>query len=284
MSASKEFPLVSIITVVKDAVKAERLGMLRQNADSVKMQDYPNIEHIFIDGASTDGTVEFLKSSNLSYFSEKDNGIYDAMNKGILKAKGKYVTFLNSDDFYQIPQAVSLSVSSLETSGKDFSYAPYWKMKNGRLYKKREKFNQISTAMSVCHQTMFFKRSLFEEIGLYDTRYALAADYDFVLKCLINGKKAVNAKKRFVVFRHGGNSADGEALKNEFVQIINKNLLPHKSPAEISRMITRKELNPEALKKLHLTSPIFAFKLLTQQVMARLFKQNDYKNQEKIKL
>ena len=93
-------PLVSIITVTRNLIDAGRKDFFRQCVESVRMQDYPNIEHLIIDGASTDGTVDLLKEMNVNYISEPDAGIYTAINKGISLSEGKYVAFLNSDDFY----------------------------------------------------------------------------------------------------------------------------------------------------------------------------------------
>ena len=93
-------PKISIITVVYNILEHRRKDCFIKMLDSIKSQNYGNIEHIVIDGNSNDGTKEFLKSLGVKFFSKKDNGIYDAMNNGIKKATGKYITFLNSDDYY----------------------------------------------------------------------------------------------------------------------------------------------------------------------------------------
>ena len=97
-------PLVSIITVTLNCLKDDRRDFLLQNFESVHRQTYGAVEHIVVDGASTDGTVEFLEEFRrkgwISYVSHKDHGIYDAMNEGHRLAKGEYVLVLNSDDWY----------------------------------------------------------------------------------------------------------------------------------------------------------------------------------------
>ena len=133
-SGTIEKPLVSIITVCYNLVSGGRVPHFKQCITSVLEQTYTNIEHIVIDGGSQDGTVELLKSiieqtektkpGTLRYISEPDNGIYDAMNKGINVAKGKYIAFLNSDDFWHETNGVELSVAALESSNAAFSYAP----------------------------------------------------------------------------------------------------------------------------------------------------------------
>lgn len=97
-------PLVTVITATYNLIKSKREKFIIQCLESVHNQHYSNIEHIVIDGASDDGTLPLLKKYEslgwIKLFSEPDTGIYDAMNKGILKANGKYVSILNSDDFF----------------------------------------------------------------------------------------------------------------------------------------------------------------------------------------
>ena len=103
-------PLVTVVTVCLNVIQTGRKEMFLQCVESVRRQTYPRIEHLIIDGASTDGTIPLLQSLNLSFFSEKDTGIYDAMNKGIARGKGEYVLFLNTDDFF-IPVQASKKAS-----------------------------------------------------------------------------------------------------------------------------------------------------------------------------
>ena len=107
-------PLVTVITVTYNLIKGKREKFIIQCLESVHNQRYSNIEHIVIDGASDDGTLPLLKKYEslgwIKLFSEPDTGIYDAMNKGILKANGKYVSILNSDDFFHNPEGIAISV------------------------------------------------------------------------------------------------------------------------------------------------------------------------------
>lgn len=108
-------PLVTVITVTYNLIKGKREKFIIQCLESVHNQRYSNIEHIVIDGASDDGTLPLLKKYEslgwIKLFSEPDTGIYDAMNKGILKANGKYVSILNSDDFFTIQKESQLVLS-----------------------------------------------------------------------------------------------------------------------------------------------------------------------------
>ncbi len=117
-------PLVTIVTITRNLIKEGRKDFFRQCVDSVKMQDYSHIEHVIVDGASDDGTLDLFNELGLEYISEPDTGIYNAFNKGVKRANGKYIAFLNSDDYYIIPNAVTLVVDALEKSNADFTYAP----------------------------------------------------------------------------------------------------------------------------------------------------------------
>lgn len=120
-----EKPLVTVVTITYNLINAGREKFIRQCIDCVRVQTYKNVEHIIIDGASTDGTLEIFKDYPwLKVFSEPDKGIYDAMNKGVAKASGKYIVFLNSDDLWHDNRAVEESVKALEENNADFSYAP----------------------------------------------------------------------------------------------------------------------------------------------------------------
>lgn len=157
-------PKVTVITASYNLLKAEREKTFRQCLESVHNQSYQNIEHIIIDGASTDGTLGLIKEYEdkgwVSCYSEPDKGIYDAMNKGIDKASGEYIAFLNSDDFWHDPRGVEESVKALVENNADFSYAPC------NLLNQKEELQAVGSPqigafyfkMPFCHQTMFTKR------------------------------------------------------------------------------------------------------------------------------
>ena len=103
-------PVVTIITITYNLIKDGREAYFRECVESVHNQCYGNFEHIIIDGASDDGTIdllnEYAQKGWIKYYSEPDNGIYNAMNKGIEKANGKYIVFLNSDDYFSSVTAI----------------------------------------------------------------------------------------------------------------------------------------------------------------------------------
>jgi len=180
----------SIITVVYNAKEA-----IKDTVKSVQDQTYKNFEHIIIDGASTDGTVEYIKSldfNNIRYISEKDNGIYDAMNKGIKKANGKYLLFLNAGDKFasnDILDKISKTIEKLEIKPKVIYGGANVFEENGNFVTtlKALKFNKQNlnrfATRTVCHQSIFVHK---DSVVMYSSKYRLKGElnwyYDLVDK------------------------------------------------------------------------------------------------------
>ena len=110
-------PLVTVVTVVKNIVRHNRTDTLKQCIESVRRQSYPNIEHLIIDGASDDETLEFLAqyeaAGALKIHSSPDKGVWDAMDKGAKLASGEFVNFLNSDDYFCDDDAIKIAMETL---------------------------------------------------------------------------------------------------------------------------------------------------------------------------
>jgi glycosyltransferase involved in cell wall biosynthesis len=215
----KSRPLVSIITITFNLIKNNRESLFRNCVESVHGQTYGGIEHIIVDGASNDGTLDLIKEYAdkgwISYVSEPDAGIYDAFNKGVKLAKGKYVAFLNSDDNYHDKEGVERSVEVLEDSGADFSYAPaVIKFEDGTLFSDHPqcnpKISNVFFTMPFCHQTMFTKREVILKEDMFDASYKSAADYDFVVKLCLKGCKSVFLKRAFVTYQFAGVSSTAQ--------------------------------------------------------------------------
>ncbi len=179
----KNKPIISIITVVFNGVKT-----LEQTIMSVLTQSYPNIEYIIIDGGSTDGSLEIIEKyeEKISFWiSEPDNGLYDAMNKGISKATGDLIGMINSDDWYE-PNAIEIIVNTFlqNPSKKIFHGDRFDVLINGE--KKIRKYNPskakfIYYAMTYNHPSMFIHKSVYES-AVYNTKLKALSDYEFVLK------------------------------------------------------------------------------------------------------
>ena len=201
-------PLVSIITICRDSEKT-----ISKTIESVKNQTYENIEYIIIDGKSEDRTIDIIQSykDNISkIISEKDDGIYDAFNKGLNLYKGDLIGFVNSDDVL-LPNAIEILVDYYNRyKDKDFFFGSvkkhwailYW-------YKPWKIFYTWGFYSS--HSTGFYiKREAAKIVGPYNTKYKYSADYDYFYRMIIKHKlKGVGTKKNelFGIFSRGGFSS-----------------------------------------------------------------------------
>ena len=187
MAASKDFPLVSIITVVFNGEET-----IQRTINSVQSQTYKNIEYIVIDGCSTDGTLDIL-NSNIGLIdkivSEKDNGIYDAMNKGIGIANGDYILLLNSDDWYEL-DAVERLVQEKFSSGADIvgGLARYISSNGESKILPSMSFDAATLLrMPLRHQTMLVPKSIYEKVGTYSLDYSIISDFEFTIRLYLEG-------------------------------------------------------------------------------------------------
>ena len=204
-------PLVTVITATYNLIKSKREKFIIQCLESVHNQHYSNIEHIVIDGASDDGTLPLLKKYEslgwIKLFSEPDTGIYDAMNKGILKANGKYVSLLNSDDFFHDPEGIAISVRLLEENDADYSYADARVLKKlGRKFQWKGDLSKLLIGEHYCHQTMLVKTKVLRDMGGFDLSYRVSADSDLMIRLYAQGYKHQYVPHCFVTYRYGGYS------------------------------------------------------------------------------
>lgn len=172
-------PKISIITPVFN--NEMEIGRC---IDSVFGQTYTNIEHIIIDGKSTDNSLSIIKEKaahfDIIYISEKDEGIYDAMNKGIALASGDYLYFLGSDDVFYANNVLQEIVVKFENN--DIIYGNVFFKHAQHIYAGEYNKNRIID-QSICHQAAFFSKRTFKIIGTYDTQLQLAGDWDLFLRC-----------------------------------------------------------------------------------------------------
>lgn len=199
--------LVSIITVCYNSAQT-----VRKTMESVLNQTYPNIEYIIVDGLSTDNTVEIARSYTEAFrqkgysfriISEKDNGIYDAMNKGIRMASGELIGMINSDDWYE-PIAVETAVDAYRENSYDLFYADINLVRSdGSIIVKRSRIDRFPSSRHWNHPTTFITKKAYNEVGLYrcETVYD---DFDLVLRMRRAGKKVSIKNVVLANFRTGG--------------------------------------------------------------------------------
>jgi glycosyltransferase involved in cell wall biosynthesis len=215
-----QFPTISVITPSFNSIRT-----IRETIESVRAQHYPASEHWVIDGGSTDGTLDVLKQyAHLRWVSEKDEGHYHAMNKGLERATGQVVTILNADDCYR--------AGALLAVGQAFADHPDWEGLFGdivyvdrtgnEIYRREEAvFDydvlRFSGVCYVIHQTLFVKKAVHDRLGVYRHKDLLnSCDYDFILrlgraKCKIGHVPALLVNYRY---HEHGQSADLRVTRN----------------------------------------------------------------------
>ena len=184
---------ISIITVVRNNKQT-----IKDAIDSVINQSYKNIEYIIIDGASTDGTIEVIKEYKnkiTKFISEKDDGLYDAMNKGIRLATGDIVGILNSDDFYKdnfvIEKIMNIfKKGSIDSMFADLIYVRAENLDKTIRYFDSSKFkpSRFAYGFMPAHPTFFVKREVYEKYGLFRTDLKISADFDILVRFLYTHK------------------------------------------------------------------------------------------------
>lgn len=198
-------PRFSIITVCFNAEKS-----IGKTVDSLAGQGFLDFEYIVVDGASSDSTLNVVRS-HLTFpatvISEKDQGIYDAMNKGIASARGEILYFLNADDCFENDSVLEKISDAFAAHGEPellwgnviYQYPEGQKHRSFRHITPRN-----LAFLDLNHQATFARRSLFNRLGYFNLRYRLNADYDFLLRCLHSGASYAWANVDIARFNAGG--------------------------------------------------------------------------------
>lgn len=213
--AASNDPIMTVITVVFNGV--ETVG---DTIRSVAKQTYSNVEYIIIDGGSTDGTLDIIRAHEDSidyWLSERDDGIYDAMNKGIELARGDYIGMLNADDFFSSPTVLETIAKRIKQTNVDavFSYLDIVDPSNLDRVQRKYRVSRFSSFMLRIgvmppHPTFYCKRSCYEKAGPYNTSYRIAADFEMLVRMHTKGKITWQVIKEVTVkMRSGGISARG---------------------------------------------------------------------------
>lgn len=209
--------------------------------ESVKAQDFPNIEHIFIDGNSSDKTLEIIEKNaipNSFIISERDKGIYDALNKGLNISSGDIIGFLHSDDMLKPHSLSSVIECFREYSDMDIVYGniDYVSKKNPKKIVRKWRsgnFNltKLRNGWMPPHTATFIKKDIYNKYGLFNTEFSIAADYEILLRFLYEKKvPAKHLNEVLVEMRLGGES--------------NRNLkLIAKKTAEDFKILKKKNIN-----------------------------------------
>lgn len=209
----REAPLVTVITAVLNGA-----GTIGDCIESVLRQDYPLLEHIIIDGGSTDGTIDVLREYEdriALWISEPDRGVYDAWNKGLLLSHGEWVAFLGADDIF-LPGAVRAYMElTLKNPDAEFLSSVVRLEHHGgytRLFGDSWQWPRFLKVMCTAHPGSMHKKSLFKDYGLYDTSYKITADYELLLRAR-TALKAAFMSTTTVAMKAGGVSDSFRALR-----------------------------------------------------------------------
>lgn len=201
---------VSIITTTyNDSANLKRI--IRQ----IEAQDYENIEYIIVDGASTDDTMEVIKETKerfgdrLVWISEKDTGIYDAINKGLKLATGDYIGFCF--DEFAGTDVISKMVAIMEKEGTDGVHGDLYYMDGDKIVRKwKQGQGNIRSGWMPGHPTLYLKKEVYEQFGYYKTDYRISADYEFMIRILKDDKvKLSYIPEVLIKMSHGGTSTNG---------------------------------------------------------------------------
>lgn len=205
---------------------------IKDTLESVNIQTYPQIDHIIIDGASKDGTLDLVKAHGkrvVHVTSEPDKGIFDAYNKGLAVADGEIIGILNSDDFYATPQVIEHVMRAFEDPSVDAVYAElvyvdkddtdkivrHWK---SRPYREGD----FTRGFSPAHPTLFLRKSVYARTGGFNPGFRFSGDYEYMLRAFhTHGVKSVYLPEIVVRMRTGGATGGGlPFIKKQNLEIL----------------------------------------------------------------
>ena len=247
---------MNLFTVITVTYNAEQT--LMRTIKSVQEQTYPHIEHIIVDGESSDGTLDLIKkhkTEQTKWISEKDNGIYDAMNKATEMATGTYICYLNAGDaFYEKDTVAKIISTAQQFQLPDILYGETVVVNNDGdfLYNRRLKapeslnWKSFKQGMLVCHQAFVIKRSIFEP---YDLTYHFSADVDWCIRLMKKSKSIVNTHLIMIKYLNEGvTTANRKASLKERFQIMLKHYGAVSTLLHHAWFMVRAILKPEKKK------------------------------------
>jgi len=218
-------PLISIITACFNSEKT-----IRDTIESVLNQTNTNIEYILVDGNSTDKTLDIIASYEVAFrekkikykwISEKDNGIYDAINKGIFLARGKFIGIIGSDDWYE-QNAIEVITQKYKETSADYIHGNIKVYSPSKVFLKERKAGtekEMIKRMSFFHPSSFIKKNIIDDLKGYSLAYRICSDYDMILKIINKNYSICHINKVITNFSYGGISTSQahEALKESHI-------------------------------------------------------------------
>ena len=253
-----EEPIVSIVTPTHNIIKAGLTDEFNLLVNLLSKQTYPEVEHIIIDKASDDDTLLLLKDYKskgyLNFYSEPDNGKYQALNKGIMRAKGKYIAFISCDDFFHDITAITDIVNMMEANNADFSFAPAYAIHpEGFVFLFEPAIYNAFQVMPCSRQAMFFKKSVLVKEGYFDEKFKIMGDFDMIIRLMLKRYKPLRFDRNYTTYRLSAKTfdfPDRAEAECRAIYIKNfRNLFPLTNPI-VDKIVKFSEFPPQLLEKL----------------------------------
>ncbi len=229
-------PHITIITVVKNGEKT-----IERCIKSVIEQNFPDKQYIIIDGVSDDGTVGIIEKYRDCidvFVSEPDDGIYHAMNKALTMSEGEIIYFLNSDDWLE-PGALDRVERLFKHEDTDIIAGHVYHWEHGRRAGVNKNMPEaIDYGTPFCHQGLFARKRVFEQVGPFNTEYRICADYEWILRAYHHGYSFTCVNDVFANYTKGGLSSDNLDTLVELIDISEKNISRASDPAQVRRINT----------------------------------------------
>lgn len=214
----------SVVTIVFNDVDG-----LRGTQESVAAQKFEDYEWIVVDGASSDGTSQYalnLRNSGAIVVSEPDDGIYDAMGKGLSLSSGKYVVFMNAGDRFADADVLGRVHEAALQTGADFIYGDSQELfsAGGLLYKKAKGHERFRYGMFGCHQSMYYRRNFLSGLT-YEPMFRVAGDYAFTVSVLMKGASVFYIEKSLSIFDLSGVSSSNKQVGRSENWVIQRDII-----------------------------------------------------------
>lgn len=251
-------PEISIITPTYNIVENNQSDDFTLLINLLDRQTYEYVEHLVIDNVSKDGTEVLLKeyknSGFINFYSEPDRGKYDAMNKGLLRAKGKYVSFLSCDDFYHDITALADIVNTMEAENADFCVLQsYCCQPDGTVFQFVPAMLNVFQVSPCPRQAVVFKKSVLNELNGFDEKFKLLADYDLMIRLVMQGYHGILFDGNVLTYKAGVQAAKHTVqVEAECNHIFYKNYKPlfPVTNEMLDRMVKMSEIPKPLLDKL----------------------------------
>ncbi len=251
-------PKFTIITTTKNIIDKDQTDDFYLQVNLLDKQTYPEIEHIVIDGASTDETDVLLKEYKtkgyINFYSEKDTSKVQAYNKGIMRAKGKYICFLSVDDFFHDITAIQDIVNLMEANNADFTFSPaYCRHPEGFVFLFQPAMHNAFQVMPCARQGMVFKRSVLEKENYFDEKFKILSEYDMIIRLMMKKYHGIYFDGNYTTYKLGERAFENpEKAIQECKSIFYKNYknLVRLDDQILEYMAERSEFPRELLEKL----------------------------------